>query len=413
MTVPAGVELTTMTTKQLILHPGREKSLLRRHPWIFSGAVKAVVGDPQSGETIDLLSSDGNWLAKAAYSPESQIRARVWSFQARQEIEEEFFWQRLSACLSYRGLLGLAQQSDACRLVHGEADGLPACIIDRYGDFLSCQFLSAGAEYWKACIVTALRTLLPEIRGIYERSDNDSRTREGLPVSIGCLWGEEPPELLTIRENGLQLLVDLRNGHKTGYYLDQRDSRLALDTPACAQAEVLDCCCYSGGFGLRALQAGAKRVTFLDAAEKSLHWAAQNAALNGFADDRQEYIRGDVFQLLRTFRDSRRSFEVIILDPPKFADTRTRLEKAARGYKDINLLACKLLRPGGQLFTFSCSAAMTPELFQKVIGDAARDAGRDALVLKTFSQAPDHPQNLNFPEGQYLTGLQLQLRPAQ
>lgn len=396
---------------QLILQPGREKSLLRRHPWIFSGAVKAVIGSPLSGESVDLLSSDGSWLAKAAYSPSSQIRARVWSFQAQEEIGPDFFRRRLALCLSCREAMGISAQSNAYRLVHGEADGLPACVVDRYGDFLSCQFLSAGAEYWKASIVAALQDLLPGLRSIYERSDNDSRSREGLPLSTGCLWGEEPPNELLVHENGLQFLVDLRHGHKTGFYLDQRDSRLALGTAACVQAEVLDCCCYSGGFGLRALKAGAKRVTFLDAAEKSLNWAERNAALNGFAAERQEFIRGDLFQLLRTFRDSRRSFDIIILDPPKFADTQARLDKAARGYKDINLLACKLLRPGGQLFTFSCSAAMTPELFRKVIGDAARDAGQEALVLQTFTQAPDHPQSLNFPEGHYLTGLQLLLRP--
>ena len=395
--------------KQLILHKGREQSLLRRHPWIFSGAVQSVLSDPQPGESIDILGSDGTWLALAAFSPASQIRARVWSFDRDETVNADFFMRRLQQSLAYREKIAVASQSDAYRLVHGEADGLPACIVDRYGDFLSCQFLSAGAEFWKKEILAALCSI-PGIRGIYERSDNESRTRDGLPLASGLLWGEMPPEPLVIHENGLLLQVHLQQGHKTGYYLDQRDSRLALTENVCRGAAVLDCCCYSGGFGIRALKAGAEKVCFADAAEKSLQWVSANAALNEVPEDKLELVKGDVFQLLRTFRDSRRSFDVIILDPPKFADTQARLEKAARGYKDINLLAAKLLRPGGMLFTFSCSAAMTPELFRKVVGDAARDAGRDALLVRSFAQAPDHPQALNFPEGHYLTGLQLQLR---
>lgn len=395
--------------KQLILHKGREQSLLRRHPWIFSGAVHSVSGDPQPGESVDVLGSDGTWLARAAYSPASQIRARVWTFDREEPVDADFFTRRLQQCLAYREKIAITQQSDAYRLVHGEADGLPACIVDRYGEFLCCQFLSAGAEFWKKEILEGL-CAISGIRGIYERSDNESRTRDGLPLSSGLLWGEMPPEALVIHENGLLHHVHLQQGHKTGYYLDQRDSRLALTGNICRAAAVLDCCCYSGGFGVRALKCGADRVCFADASEKSLQWVSANAVLNEVPADKFELLKGDVFQLLRTFRDSRRSFDVIILDPPKFADTQARLDKAARGYKDINLLAAKLLRPGGMLFTFSCSAAMTPELFRKVVGDAARDAGRDALLVRSFAQAPDHPQSLNFPEGHYLTGMQLQLR---
>jgi len=395
--------------KQLILCKGREQSLLRRHPWIFSGAVQSVLGDPCPGESVDVLGSDGSWLARAAFSPASQIRARVWTFDRDEPVDADFFIRRLQQSLAYREKIAIARQSDAYRLVHGEADGLPACIVDRYGDFLSCQFLSAGAEFWKKEILVGL-CAISGIRGIYERSDNESRTRDGLPLASGLLWGEMPPEPLIIHENRLLLQVDLQQGHKTGYYLDQRDSRLAMTEDICRGAAVLDCCCYSGGFGIRALKAGADAVCFVDAAEKSLQWVSANALLNEIPEEKLELLKGDVFQLLRTFRDSRRSFDVIILDPPKFADTQARLEKAARGYKDINLLAAKLLRPGGMLFTFSCSAAMTPELFRKVVGDAARDAGRDALLVRSFAQAPDHPQALNFPEGHYLTGLQLQLR---
>ena len=391
----------------VILQPGRERSLQRHHPWVFSGAIARVSGQAAAGDTVDIHAADGQWLARGAYSPASQIRVRAWTFSAEEAIDADFFSRRLAACRRYRQQLGVAVASNCWRLVHGEADGLPGCVVDRYGDYYVCQFSSVGAERWKG-VIAELLSAEPGVRGVYERSDCDSRLREGLPLVCGVLAGEEPPALLELRENGLRLWADLREGHKTGYYLDQRDNRAERCCYAGA-AEVLNCFCYSGGFGIRAALAGAARVTQIDAAESALALARQNAELNGLADERFRYVRGDVFQFLRRCRDARESFEVIILDPPKFADTQAQLAKACRGYKDINLLAAKLLRPGGTLLTFSCSGAMTPELFVKVVGDAARDAGRDGRIVRVLGQAPDHPLSLDFPEGHYLTGLELVL----
>ncbi|MDD4097352.1 MAG: class I SAM-dependent methyltransferase [Lentisphaeria bacterium] len=393
-------------SKSLILHKDRERSLQRRHPWIYSGAVAKVTGDPVPGETVEVLDASGEWLARAAYCPNSQIRARVWTFSEAEPIDEDFFRRRLQSAAAHRDQLGLSRVTNAWRVVHAEADGLPGCVIDKYDRFLVCQFLNAGAEAWRQEITAAAQATYPETIGVYERSDTDSRAREALPERCGAIHGQEPPALLSIRENGLQFLVDLKKGHKTGFYLDQRDNR-ALSPGAMAGGDVLNCFCYSGGFGLRAAQAGARLVVQVDAAESALDLARRNADGNGFPAGSFEYRQGDVFQVLRTFRDSRRDFSCIILDPPKFADTPGQLQKACRGYKDINLLAAKLLRPGGTLLTFSCSGAMTPELFGKVVGDAVRDAGRDARIVRCLGQAPDHPVTLNFPEGRYLTGLQL------
>ncbi len=393
--------------KQIILAPGREASLKRHHPWIFSGAVARIEGAPQSGETVVVRSSDNTWLATASYSPISQIRARVWSFDPNEKIDSEFFARRIVAAVRYREELGLWPTQN-CRLIHGEADGLPAIVVDRYGDYLTCEFLSAGAEYWKNTVVEKL-SQLPGIKGIYERSDAEARKREGLTQCDGLLYGAEPPEDFAIQENGLLLRMDIPGGHKTGFYLDQRENRLAIDALA-KDATVLDCCCYSGAFGLRAAKAGAKSVCFLDYAENAIALTKANAALNGLAEDpRIEYLKGDMFTMLRKFRDSRRTFDVIVLDPPKFATTKAQLLKAAHGYKDINLLACKLLNPHGTLLTFSCSGAMTPEFFRTITAEALTDAGRSARIVRSFSQAPDHPQSPAFPEGHYLTGLQLRL----
>jgi 23S rRNA (cytosine1962-C5)-methyltransferase len=393
--------------KQIILAPGREASLKRHHPWIFSGAIARVEGTPQAGETVVVRSSDNTWLATASYSPISQIRARVWSFDPNEQIDGDFFARKIAAAVRYREELGLWPEHN-CRLIHGEADGIPALVVDRYGDYLTCEFLSAGVEYWKQTIVEKLAQL-PGIKGIYERSDADARKREGLAECDGVLFGEEPPEDFAINENGLMLRMDIPGGHKTGFYLDQRENRLAIDSLA-KDAAVLDCCCYSGAFGLRAAKAGAKSVCFLDYAESAIALTRANATLNGLGDDpRLEYIKGDMFTQLRKFRDSRRSFDVIVLDPPKFATTKAQLLKAAHGYKDINLLACKLLKPYGTLLTFSCSGAMTPEFFRTITAEALTDAGRSARIVRSFSQAPDHPQSPAFPEGHYLTGLQLRL----
>jgi 23S rRNA (cytosine1962-C5)-methyltransferase len=383
----------------VILKKGREKNLLQRHPWVFSGAIERVEGAPGVGETVTVCSFDCKPLAQAAWSPQSQISLRVWSFNPDTVIDADFFRTKLKNAFSARWKIN----SNAVRLVAAESDGLPGLIVDRYGDWIVCQFLSAGSEHWKDTIVELLQELFPGTP-VYERSDVSVREKEGLPSRCGVLSGAEPPQQVEINENGMRLLVDIKAGHKTGYYLDQRDSRLAVRLWAEGR-DVLNCFSYTGGFGVAALLGGAKHVIQIDSSGPALEIAKQNAALNGLDPAASEYLEGDVFKELRRFRDSRRDFDLIVLDPPKFVESRGQLEKGARGYKDINLLAFKLLRPGGLLFTFSCSGHMEMPLFQKIVADSALDAGRNAQVLAVLNQSPDHPVALNFPEGAYLKGL--------
>jgi 23S rRNA (cytosine1962-C5)-methyltransferase len=383
----------------VILKKGREKNLLQRHPWIFSGAIERVEGAPGVGETVMVCSFDRQPLAQAAWSPQSQIALRIWSFNPETRIDAGFFRTKLQSAIAARPKIN----SNAVRLVASESDGLPGLIIDRYADFLVCQFLSAGSEHWKDTIVELLQELFPGL-SIYERSDVSVREKEGLPSRCGVLAGAEPPELVEIEENGMRLLVDIKAGHKTGYYLDQRDSRLAVRQWAEGR-DVLNCFSYTGGFGVAALLGGAKHVLQMDSSGPALDIAKRNAELNGLDPAASEYIEGDVFKELRRFRDSRRDFDLIILDPPKFIESRNQIDKGARGYKDINLLAFKLLRPGGLLFTFSCSGHMEMPLFQKIVADSALDAGRNGQILAVLNQSPDHPIALNFPEGAYLKGL--------
>ena len=387
----------------LVLKPGREKSLLRRHPWIFSGAIARLDGSPASGETVDLLAADGQFLARAAYSPISQIRARVWTFDPSEPVDADFFRHRIKTAIASRDTWQGSRSSDAFRLIHAESDGLPGLIVDRYADTLVLQSLTAGSEYWKETIAD----LLLELTGlatIYERSDADVRELEGLPPKTGPLRGTIPQSPITITENGLKFHVNLETGHKTGFYLDQRFNRQRLRGLA-EDCDVLDCFCYTGGFTLNALAGGARSVLSVDASADALALCRENVALNALPADRHTTLEGDVFQLLRKFRDEARSYDLIILDPPKFAPTAAQAEKAARGYKDINLLAFKLLRPGGILLTFSCSGGIDADLFQKIIASAALDAGVEAQIFEHLSQAPDHPVALNFPEGTYLKGL--------
>lgn len=390
----------------LLLKPSREKSLLRRHPWIFSGAIERVTGQPQPGATILVRAADGAVLASAAYSPQSQIVARVWSFNPDEIIDAAFFRARLQRVFASRSSL-LASRSSALRLVNAESDGLPGLVVDRYGDYLVCQFLSAGAEFWKIEIVAALIEVTG-VPNVYERSDVDVRAKEGLPLTTGVLAGAPPPEPVTIQEYDCHFAVDIQRGHKTGFYLDQRENRRLLSTYAEGR-EVLNCFAYTGGFAAWALRGGALRVVNVDTSAPALELAGRNVELNGGDAARVENVVGDVFHVLRQYRDARRQFDLIILDPPKFAESRSQVEGAMRGYKDINLLAFKLLRPGGVLFTFSCSGLITPDLFQKIVAGAALDAEREACILQRLTQAPDHPVALNFPEGEYLKGLVCQV----
>lgn len=390
----------------LLLKPSREKSLRRRHPWIFSGAIERVTGQPQPGATILVRAADGAVLASAAYSPQSQIVARVWSFNPDEIIDAAFFRARLQRVFASRSSL-LASRSSALRLVNAESDGLPGLVVDRYGDYLVCQFLSAGAEFWKTEIVAALIEVTG-VPNVYERSDVDVRAKEGLPLTTGVLAGAPPPERVTIQEYDCHFAVDIQRGHKTGFYLDQRENRRLLSTYAEGR-EVLNCFAYTGGFAAWALRGGALRVVNVDTSAPALELAGRNVELNGGDAARVENVVGDVFHVLRQYRDARRQFDLIILDPPKFAESRSQVEGAMRGYKDINLLAFKLLRPGGVLFTFSCSGLITPDLFQKIVAGAALDAEREACILQRLTQAPDHPVALNFPEGEYLKGLVCQV----
>lgn len=387
---------------KLILKPGREKSLKRRHPWIFSGGVARIDGDPQAGDTVELRSADGTALAVAAYSPQSQIRARVWDW-AVHDIDTAFIAQRIVRAAASRSLP--ADVSDGLRLVHGESDGLPGIVADRYGDTVVLQLLSAGGERWRDAIAGALARL-PGVARVMERSDADVRALEGLQPRSGLLHGAPAGAPLLVAEHGLQYAVDIEQGHKTGFYLDQRDNRLLLRGLAGGRT-VLDCFCYTGGFALNALAGGAAAVTAIDSSGPALAAAQANAARNGLGE--AEWLEGDVFQALRRFRDGGRKFDVIVLDPPKFAPTAAHAEKAARAYKDINLLGFKLLNPGGALMTYSCSGGVSPDLFQKIVAGAALDGGVDARIEAWLHASADHPVALNFPESEYLKGLLLRV----
>ncbi len=377
--------------------------MLRRHPWIFSGAVQQVEGDPKSGETVPIYDHQGQFLAWGAYSPISQIRARTWSFKQDDVIDRAFFSEKIKKALQLRQQWIDAQTTNAYRLIHAESDGLPGLIIDRYNKSLVIQVLSAGAEYWRDVIVDILVEFLdPDC--IYERSDVTIRQLESLPERKGLLYGNLPEEMVTIQEWGLEFKVDLVSGQKTGFYLDQRENRFHCQQIANGRS-VLNCFAYTGGFTVHALAGGADSVLSIDSSPEAIEQAKANLALNKLSPDKSTWIIGDVFEELRLLRDQGQQFDLIILDPPKFAPTAAQAKKAARGYKDINLYGFKLLKPGGTLITFSCSGGIDAAFFNKIIADAALDAEVDAKILYRLSQAPDHPTSLAFPEGSYLKGL--------
>lgn len=386
----------------LRLSPGRDKSLRERHPWIFSGAIAAVEGAPQSGDTVDLVRADGAFVARAAYSPSSQIRARVWTFDEREAIDAAFFARRIARAVLMRAPM-LDARHNGCRLIHGEADGLPGIVADRYGNTVVLQISSAGGERWREPIVAALATATGAAC-IYERSDADVRSLEGLPPRIGLAHGTMPADVLLI-EGGLEYRVDVAGGQKTGFYLDQRDNRAAVRALA-AGRETLNVFCYTGGFTLAALAGGATRVVSIDSSADALSLARENVARNSALDARRaEWQDADAFSALRVLRDKAASFDLVVLDPPKFAPTMAHAERASRAYKDVNLLALKLLRPGGLLATFSCSGGVDAALFRKIVAGAAQDAAVDAVVIGRFGASADHPSALAFPEGEYLKGM--------
>jgi 23S rRNA (cytosine1962-C5)-methyltransferase len=385
----------------LVLEPGRDKPVRNRHPWIFSGAVRRLDGDVEDGGLVRVTDSQGEYLATGYLNRRSQIVVRLLTWDASQRIDTAFWRHRLERAISGRLRLAHDPATDAYRLVYAEADGLPGLIVDRYGDWLAVQCLTLGMARRQAEIV-ALLADLQQPEGIYARDDADVRRKEGLPLEAGPLEGAAPPDRLQIVENGHCFWVDVKRGHKTGFYLDQRENRNRAAT-YCDGAEVLNAFAYSGAFGVVAGLAGARSVVNVEASAEALALAEENLICNGCAP--QAMVAGDVFQVLRHYRDEHRTFDMVILDPPKFASSQGQVLNASRGYKDVNLLAMQLLRPGGSLVTFSCSGVVSPDLFQKIVFGACVDAGRDVQILERLAQGPDHPVLLTFPESAYLKGL--------
>jgi 23S rRNA (cytosine1962-C5)-methyltransferase len=386
------------------LKPGKEKPIRQHHPWIFSGAVGTVDGAPAPGAVVEVTDAQGGWLARGYYNARSQIVVRLLTWERDEAIDDAFWRRRLSAAAARRAGLAADPRTDAYRLVYAESDLAPGLIVDRYGEWLVVQFLTLGVESRRDGILSALRDLFTP-RGIVDRSDVAVRRQEGLPARVGEGWGAPPPANLIIMENGLRFAAELQGGQKTGFYLDQRENRRIVADHA-AGRRVLNAFSFTGAFGVYALAAGAAHVTNLDSSVEVLEGAETALRLNGFDPDLQaDAVAGDVFQVLRDWRDAGRTFDLIVLDPPKFAKNRNDLPGALRGYKDINLQAFKLLAPGGLLATFSCSGLVDNDLFQKVVFGASADAGRDAQIIARLGQGPDHPILLSFPEGEYLKGL--------
>jgi 23S rRNA (cytosine1962-C5)-methyltransferase len=392
----------------LTLHPGKEKSVLRRHPWLFSGAVAQLDGRARPGDTVDVVSHEGRLLARAAWSPVSQIRARVWSFDTAETIDHAFFKRRVAAAVGRRAALPELAGQQGLRLIHAESDGLPGVVADRYGDTVVLQLTTAGADKWRGAIVDSLHKATA-CTSIYERSDVEVRRLEGLEPVTGWLLGEAQGIEPVIEENGVRMAVDIVEGHKTGFYLDQRDNRRRLAELASGR-RVLNCFCYTAGFSLQALAGGAREVVSIDSSGPALELARRNLALNPQLDaSRAIWLEADVFAGLRNLRNGGERYDLIVLDPPKFAHTAAHAERAARAYKDINIGALRLLTPGGLLMTYSCSGGVGAELFQKIVAGAALDAGRTARIVQRLQGAADHPVDLAFPEGEYLKGLLLQV----
>jgi 23S rRNA (cytosine1962-C5)-methyltransferase len=393
---------------QLILLPGKERSAFKHHPWLFAGSVGRLEGRARPGDTVEVLADNLKPLGRAAYSPKSQIRARFWTFDADESIDDAFFKRRIAAAVASRQALPELRGQQGLRLIHAESDGLPGVIADQYGDTVVVQLTSAGADKWRNAIVAGLVKATGCAR-IYERSDSDVRGLEGLGPTTGWIYGEASATPLSIEENGVRLAIDIAGGHKTGFYLDQRDNRALLGQLAGGK-DVLNCFCYTGGFSLQALAGGVASVLSIDSSGPALAQARANLALNpALPAERAEWLEADVFQALRDFRKAGQTFDLIVLDPPKFAPSAAHADRAAKAYKDINLLGFRLLKPGGLLMTYSCSGGVGLELFQKIVAGAAQDAGRPARIVRRLSGAADHPVALNFPEGEYLKGLLVQV----
>ena len=392
---------------RIYLNVGREKSLLRKHPWIFSKGINKIKGKPMLGETVDVYDNKENWLAKGAYSPESQIRIRVWSFNENQEIDRQFFFEKLQNAQVRRDWYIKEGGLTGYRLIAGESDGLPGITIDKYDNFIVCQLLRAGADFHRYTLVDCLKELYPQCH-IYERSDVDVRKKEGLEPVTGWLTEPQDSTECIIEEHGIKIHVDIATGHKTGFYLDQRDSRLAAGKLA-KDKTILNCFSYTSTFALHCAANDAKEVINVDVSQSALDLGKRNLELNGLADKNVSFVKEDVFKLLRRYRDEKRRFDMIILDPPKFVESKAQITGACRGYKDINMLAMQVLNPNGILLTFSCSGLIEGSLFQKAVADVACDAKRSVFLVERLQQAADHPISSNYPEGYYLKGLVCQV----
>lgn len=392
---------------KIYLNAKREKSLLRKHPWVFSKAIKKVVGKPIIGDTVDVYDSNNKWLARGAYSPESQIRVRVWTFNEHEEINREFFFNKLKDAQQRRNFFIEKGNLTGYRLIAAESDDLPGITIDKYDQLIVCQLLSAGAEIFRHTLVDCLKELYPDC-AIYERSDVDVRKKEGLTPITGWLTEQQTKTQAVIIEHGIKINVDVKTGHKTGFYLDQRDARLTAGKYA-KNKTVLNCFSYTGTFALHCLAGGAKKVINVDVSQTALDLAKNNVELNQLPLEKVEFIKEDVFKLLRQYKEAGKTFDMIILDPPKFVDSKAQLTSACRGYKDINRIAMSLLNKGGLLLTFSCSGLLDQSLFQKIVADAALDANKKVHFVERLQQAADHPIASNYPEGYYLKGLVCQV----
>jgi len=387
----------------VILKKGKEKAALQRHPWIFSGAIDKVKGAPENGEIVKVFGADKSFLAYGYYNSQSRVAVRLLEWDEETAIDKDWYQQKLRNAIASRAHVLNNEDTNTCRLVFSEADYLPGLIVDKYADFLSLQILSAGIENVKADIIDILRAELNPT-GIFDKSDANARTHENLEVSQGLLWGENPPEFIEVKENGMRYHINIADGQKSGFYCDQRDNREILAAYT-KDKEVLDCFCYSGGFTLNSLKHGAKHVTSVDSSALAIETLKHNLGLNGFREDQQTSIQSDVNKQLRAFKEEGRTFDVIILDPPKYAPSRSALDRAARAYKDLNRLGMLLLNPGGILATYSCSGAVDLETFKQITAWAALDAGKEVQVIKQFHQPEDHPVRISFPEGEYLKGL--------
>jgi len=392
-----------MIITQVILKQGREKSVNNRHPWIFSGAISRVEGNPSNGDVVDVWNSKARFVARGIYNEKSQIQVRILTWNPNDTIDEDFWRRRIRRALAGRQALIEAPDTDAFRLVYSEADGVPGFIADQYGTWLVVQFLSMAAERYRQAILDILVDLVAP-QGIYDRSEGEAREKEGLVSVTGPVWGEVPPDMIEIVENGHTFLVDIKLGQKTGFYLDQRENRQKV-SKYFPNKEILNAFAYTGAFSVYAAHAEAKSIMNVDSSERSLQIAERNMRRNGFGDREDVYAVADVFEIMRAYRDNSWKFDVVILDPPKFAHSKRHVEKATQGYKDINLLGMKLIKPGGVLISFSCSGAVSPDLFQKVLFGAAVDAGRHVQIIERLSQGSDHPVLLTYPESEYLKGL--------